>query len=243
MTAPAPHPADNGGSITVALVDDEALVRAGLRALINAEDDLRVVAEADDGTGVLDLARRTRPHIVLMDVRMPRLDGIQATTTLMSGLDTPPKIIVVTTFENDDYVYGALRAGASGFLLKRSRPEDILAAVRLVASGDSLLFPAAIRALAATHAQPATPAAGRIPALTEREADTLRLMARGRSNAEIAAELFVGVQTIKTHVSNILSKLQVRDRTQAVIAAYDSGLIRPGGVNGDGAPPVGGAAP
>ncbi|WP_415840318.1 response regulator transcription factor, partial [Nocardiopsis gilva] len=156
MTAPAPHPADNGGSITVALVDDEALVRAGLRALINAEDDLRVVAEADDGTGVLDLARRTRPHIVLMDVRMPRLDGIQATTTLMSGLDTPPKIIVVTTFENDDYVYGALRAGASGFLLKRSRPEDILAAVRLVASGDSLLFPAAIRALAATHAQPAT---------------------------------------------------------------------------------------
>ncbi|GAA1996873.1 response regulator transcription factor [Nocardiopsis rhodophaea] len=229
MTPPQPCPDANDGPVTVALVDDEALVRAGLRALINAEDDLRVVAEADDGTGVLDLARRTRPHIVLMDVRMPRLDGIQATATLVSSLDTPPKTIVVTTFENDDYVYGALRAGASGFLLKRSRPEDILAAIRLVASGDALLFPAAIRALAATHAQPATPAAARITALTEREADTLRLMARGLSNAEIAAELFVGLQTIKTHVSNILSKLQVRDRTQAVIAAYDSGLIRPGG--------------
>ncbi|MBB6171806.1 DNA-binding NarL/FixJ family response regulator [Nocardiopsis mwathae] len=225
MTAP-PHP--DPTPITVALIDDETLVRAGLRALIDAEADLRVVAEAEDGTGALDLARRTRPDIVLMDVRMPRMDGIQATTALLSALDTPPKIIVVTTFENDDYVYGALRAGASGFLLKRARPEDILTAVRLVARGDSLLFPAAIRSLAATHAHPATPASAQIPTLTDREADTLRLMARGLSNAEIAAELYLGVQTVKTHVSNILAKLGVRDRTQAVIAAYDSGLIRPG---------------
>ncbi|GAA3741331.1 DNA-binding NarL/FixJ family response regulator [Spinactinospora alkalitolerans] len=212
----------------VALVDDEALVRAGLRAIIDAETDLEVVAEAGDGAGVLDIARRTRPDVVLMDVRMPRLDGIQATRALVESLDDPPRIIVVTTFENDDYVYGALRAGAAGFLLKRSRPEDILAAVRLVAAGDSLLFPAAIRGLAATHAHPATPAARRVASLTEREAQTLRLMARGLSNAEIAAELFVGVQTVKTHVSNILAKLGVRDRTQAVVAAYDSGLVAPG---------------
>ncbi|MFC4562275.1 response regulator [Nocardiopsis mangrovi] len=214
---------------TVALVDDEDLIRAGLRALLGAEPDLDVVAEAGDGAGVVDLVRRHRPDVVLMDVRMPRLDGIQATRNLLAALDDPPKIIVVTTFENDDHVYGALRAGAAGFLLKRSRPEDIIGAIRLVAGGDSLLFPAAIRGLAAAHAAPATPAAHAIATLTEREADTLAHMARGLSNAEIAAEMFVGVQTVKTHVSGILAKLGVRDRTQAVIAAYDSGLIRPGG--------------
>ena len=213
---------------TVALVDDEALIRAGLRALIDAEEDLHVVAEAGDGADVVDMARRHRPRIVLMDVRMPRLDGIQATRLLLEALDDPPTVIVVTTFENDDYVYGALRAGASGFLLKRSRPDDILAAIRLVARSDCLLFPTAIRDLAAAHAAPTTPAARAIATLTQREAHTLRLLARGHSNAEIADQMIVGVQTVTTHVSNLLTKLGVRDRTQAVIAAYDSGLIRPG---------------
>ena len=213
--------------ISVALVDDEALVRAGLTALIRAEPDMEVAGEADDGDAALDLVRRTRPDVVLMDVRMPRLDGIQATSELVRW-DRPPKVLVVTTFENDDYVYGALRAGAAGFLLKRSRPEDILAAVRVVHGGDSLLFPEAIRSLAAVHADGAGPAARAVAGLTEREADTLKRMARGLSNAEIAAEAFVGVETVKTHVSNILAKLGVRDRTQAVIAAYDSGLVRAG---------------
>ncbi|MBV2363141.1 response regulator [Streptomonospora nanhaiensis] len=214
--------------IRVALVDDEDLIRAGLRALIAAEPDLEVVAEEADGAGVVDMARRHRPDVVLMDVRMPGLDGIEATRALLRRLDDPPTVVVLTTFENDDYVYGALRAGASGFLLKRSRPEDILDAVRLVARGDSVLFPAAIRRLAAALAPEPGPQAGRIQTLTEREAATLRLMARGMSNAEIAAALVVGVETVKTHVSNILAKLGVRDRTQAVVAAYDCGLIRPG---------------
>lgn len=214
--------------ITVALVDDEELVRAGLRALIDAEPDLSVAAEEADGAGVVDMARRHRPDVVLMDVRMPLLDGIEATRALQRSLDAPPAVLVLTTFENDDYVYGALRAGARGFLLKRSRPEEILDALRLVVRGDSLLFPAAIRRLAAAAEAADTPAARAVAALTEREAATLRLVARGMSNAEIASELFVGVETVKTHVSAILAKLAVRDRTQAVVAAYDAGLIRPG---------------
>ncbi|MUL40635.1 response regulator transcription factor [Streptomonospora sp. PA3] len=214
--------------ITVALVDDEELIRAGLRALIDAEEDLSVVAEEADGTGVVDMVRRHRPDVVLMDVRMPRLDGIEATRALERSLDRGPAVMVLTTFENDDYVYGALRAGARGFLLKRSRPEQILDALRLVVRGDSLLFPGAIRRLAAAAGAADTPAARAVAALTDREAATLRLVARGMSNAEIAAELFVGVETVKTHVSSVLAKLSVRDRTQAVVAAYDSGLIRPG---------------
>ncbi|RNL80596.1 response regulator [Halostreptopolyspora alba] len=214
--------------IAVALVDDEALVRAGLSALVAAEEDMRVVGEADDGADVLDLVRRTRPDIVLMDVRMPGMDGIEAISVLIRALEHPPKTIVVTTFENDDYVYGALRAGASGFLLKRNRPEEITAAIRLVHSGDSLLFPTAIRSLAATNPRLDTPAARAVGSLTEREANILTLMARGLSNAEIAAELFVSGETVKTHVSNILAKLRARDRTQAVVAAYDSGLVRAG---------------
>ncbi|GAA1766684.1 MULTISPECIES: response regulator transcription factor [Streptomonospora] len=214
--------------ITVALVDDEDLIRAGLRALIESEPDLSVVAEEADGTGVVDMARRHRPDVVLMDVRMPRLDGIEATRALERSLDAAPAVVVLTTFENDDYVYGALRAGARGFLLKRSRPEQILDALRTVVRGDSLLFPAAVRRLAAAAGAVDTPAARAVASLTEREATTLRLLARGMSNAEIAAELFVGVETVKTHVSGILAKLSVRDRTQAVVAAYDSGLIRVG---------------
>ena len=213
--------------IRVALVDDEALIRGGLAALVGAEEDMAVVAEADDGVGAVDLVRRTRPDVVLMDVRMPRVDGVQATADLVGTLDRPPKVVVVTTFDSDDHVYGALRAGASGFLLKRSRPEEILAAIRVVHGGDSLLFPAAIRGLAAAHASGGSAAARAVANLTGREADTLTRMARGLSNAEIAAESYVGVETVKTHVSNILAKLAVRDRTQAVIAAYDSGLVAP----------------
>ncbi|WP_461001328.1 response regulator [Streptomonospora sediminis] len=214
--------------ISVALVDDEDLIRAGLRALLDSEPDLCVAAEEADGAGVVDMVRRHRPDVVLMDVRMPRLDGIEATRALVRGLDAAPAVVVLTTFENDDYVYGALRAGARGFLLKRSRPEQILDAVRLVVGGDSLLFPGAIRRLAASAGAADTPAARAVGALTGREAETLRLVARGMSNAEAAAELFVGVETVKSHVSSILAKLGVRDRTQAVVAAYDSGLIRPG---------------
>ncbi|POM24210.1 Transcriptional regulatory protein LiaR [Actinomadura rubteroloni] len=213
-------------TISVLLVDDERLIRAGLAAIIGAEPDLTVAGEADDGAEVLDAVRRLRPDVVLMDVRMPRLDGIEATRRILAAVPDPPKIIVVTTFENDEYVYDALKAGADGFLLKRARPDEILQAVRMVAGGDTLLFPAAIRALAAAHA-PRADAADWHARLTEREADVLRLMARGRSNAEIAAELFVSPQTVKTHVGNLLAKLQARDRTQAVILAYETGFVVP----------------
>lgn len=215
--------------ITVALVDDEPLVRAGLRALIDAEEGMGVVGETDDGSGVLDVVRRTQPDLVLMDIRMPNMDGIQATRLLLEGLSTPPRIIVVTTFENDDYVYGALRAGASGFLLKRSRPEDILTAIRIVHLGESVLFPAAIRSLAESSPSATTTASRAVASLTDRESATLRLVARGLSNSEIAGEQIVSPETVKTHVSNVLAKLGARDRTQAVIAAYDAGLVRPGG--------------
>ncbi|MEW2358756.1 response regulator transcription factor [Spirillospora sp. NPDC029432] len=216
-------------TIGVLLVDDERLIRAGLAAIIDAEPDLTVVGEAGDGAEVPGQVSRLRPDVVLMDVRMPKLDGIQATRHLLESSAAPPKIIVVTTFENDEYVYDALKAGAHGFLLKRTRPEDILQAIRMVVHGDTLLFPAAIRALAAEHRGAGEPPRGARwhDRLTEREGDVLRLMARGHSNAEIAAELFVSPQTVKTHVGNVLAKLQARDRTQAVIFAYETGYISP----------------
>ena len=213
-------------TIDVLLVDDEELVRMGLRAVIDAQPDLRVVGEASDGVDVAALVARLRPDVVLMDVRMPAIDGIQATRLLRAHADAP-RVLVVTTFENDEYVYAALRAGASGFLLKRARPAQVVDAVRTVAQGDSLLFPAAIRRLATAYGG----GAERLPGvrLTARELDVLRLMAAGRSNAEIAAELVVGVETVKTHVGNVLTKLGARDRTQAVIAAYESGFVTPSG--------------
>jgi DNA-binding NarL/FixJ family response regulator len=212
-------------NLSVVVVDDEPLIRSGLRAIINAEEDLTVVGEAGDGAEVLPLVRRTGADVVLMDVRMPAVDGIQATRLLLDSLDPAPRVLVVTTFENDDYVYDALRAGASGFLLKRTPPDDIIAAIRTVAKSESLLFPEAIRALALAHA--GAPAASGLDRyqLTEREQEVLRLMARGLSNAEIAAELILGLQTVKTHVANVLSKLNARDRTQAVIRAYESGFV------------------
>ncbi|WP_410654940.1 response regulator [Amycolatopsis sp. lyj-112] len=216
-------------SVGVLLVDDEQLIRAGLRAIVASEPDLEVVGEAADGAEVPGLVSRFRPDVVLMDVRMPSVDGIRATAHLMSTMDTPPKVIVVTTFENDDYVYDALLAGASGFLLKRARPEEIVAAIRTVASGESLLFPAAIRRLAAQQAKRGPQEGLAEAGLTEREREVLRLMAGGLSNVEIAGELYLGVQTVKTHVGNVLSKLGARDRTQAVIKAYDTGFVTPAG--------------
>jgi DNA-binding NarL/FixJ family response regulator len=207
---------------TVLVVDDDALVRVGLRTILDAEPDLDVVGEAADAASALAMVGRHQPDVVLMDVRMPGVDGLRATELLLSRSPSPPQVLVITTFDNDDYIYAALRVGASGFLLKRASPDQLVDAVRVVARGDSLLFPAAIRRLA-TAREPARCA----PAvrLTGRELDVLRRMAAGLSNAEIAAELRIGIETVKTHVGNVLTKLGVRDRTQAVIAAYEAGLV------------------
>ncbi|WP_443059062.1 response regulator transcription factor [Streptomyces sp. NBC_00388] len=214
----------------VVLADDERMVRTALRVIIDAEPGLTVVGEAATGAEALSAVRELRPDVVLMDVRMPQTDGIRATEQILATMDEPPRIVVVTTFENDSSVYDALRAGASGFLLKRAAPDELIQAVRLVASGDSLLFPAAVRALAAEHgrrerAAAPPPWAAR---LTGREAAVLRLMATGLTNAAIAARLGIGAATVKSHVAAVLAKTGARDRTQAVIAAYESGFVRPG---------------
>jgi DNA-binding NarL/FixJ family response regulator len=214
--------------ISVLLVDDEELVRAGMSAILGNAPGITVAGEASDGCEVVPLVRRLRPDVVVMDVRMPTVDGITATRDLMAAVADPPRVLVITTFERDDYVYEALREGASGFLLKRSRPAEIVQAVRTVATGDSVLFPAAIRSLVQGRQtrEPGDALAG--AQLTEREAEVLRLMARGMSNAEIAERLFLGVQTVKTHVSGTLAKLGARDRTQAVVLAYESGFVGAG---------------
>lgn len=209
-------------TIRVLLVDDEPLVRSGLRAVLSTAEGIEVVGEAGDGSEVPAAVSRLRPTIVLMDVRMPQIDGISATQRLMAAPE-PPKVLVVTTFENDEYVYDALKVGASGFLLKRAQPGEIVQAVRTIAASDSLLFPAAVRALVRTYGR--TRESGTEQRLSDREQDVLRLMARGMTNAEIARELFVTIETVKTHVSAVLTKLDVRDRTQAVIHAYESGFI------------------
>lgn len=221
-------------TIRVVIADDERLVRMGLRVVIDAEPDLSVIGEASDGAEVVPLVRQLRPDVVLMDVRMPGIDGIRATEQLVGGMDRPPRILVVTTFEHDDHVYDALRAGASGFLLKRARAEEMVQAVRLVARGDSLLFPAAVRDLALRHGptdgrrRAGAPDRGPVGRLTEREQQVLRLMATGLNNGEIARELVVSQETVKTHVGSVLGKLGARDRTQAVITAYESGFVLPG---------------
>lgn len=216
-------------AIRVVLADDERMVRTALRVILDAEPDLTVVGEAATGAEAVSVVRAVLPDVVLMDVRMPQIDGIRATEQILGtpGLDPVPRVVVVTTFENDSYVYDALRVGASGFLLKRAAAEDLVQAVRLVARSDSLLYPAALRGLAAEYARkrPAPPRwASR---LTEREAAVLRLMATGLTNAEIADRLGVGPATVKSHVASVLAKTGVRDRTQAVIAAYESGFISP----------------
>ncbi|MGW6915719.1 response regulator [Kitasatospora sp. NPDC054939] len=219
-----------GEAIRVVVADDERLVRMGLRVVIDAEPDLTVVGEAADGAEVVPLVRELRPDVVLMDVRMPGIDGIRATEQLIGGMAEPPRILVVTTFEHDDHVYDALRAGAAGFLLKRARAEEMVQAVRLVARGDSLLFPAAVRDLALRQPPVRRPASdgGPIRRLTDREGQVLRLMAAGLSNGEIAERLVVSQETVKTHVGSVLAKLGARDRTQAVIVAYESGFVLPG---------------
>jgi DNA-binding NarL/FixJ family response regulator len=219
--------ADSG--VGVLIVDDEELVRVGLRAIIDAQPDLTVLGEGADGAEVPALVARLRPDVVLMDLRMPAIDGLQATRHLVETSARPPSVLVITTFDNDEYVYQALRAGASGFLLKRARPNEITQAIRVVARGESLLFPEALRRLVATHGARRTGDRLASHRLTPREAEVLRLMCAGLSNGEIAGQLVVGDETVKTHVGNVLGKLNARDRTQAVIAAYESGFVTPAG--------------
>ena len=212
--------------IRIVLADDERMVRTALRAILSAEPGLTVVGEAANGAEAVSVTREMRPDVVLMDVRMPEMDGIRATERILATLAEPPRIVVVTTFENDSYVYDALRAGAAGFLLKRADADTLVQSVRLVARSDTLLFPSAVRALAETHARehPAKPPW--LARLTDREGEVLRLMAAGLTNAEIARRLGVGPATVKTHVAAVLAKTGARDRTQAVIIAYEAGITR-----------------
>jgi DNA-binding NarL/FixJ family response regulator len=217
--------------IRVLLADDQALVRGGFRSILGGQPDLEVVGEAADGVEAVEQVARTRPDVVVMDVRMPRLDGIAATRRLLAGSRTTTRVLVLTTFDDDEYVYNALRAGASGFLLKTAPPRELAGAIRTVAAGDALLAPEITRRMIADYVrrprpQPGTPPA--LSALTPRELDVVALIAKGRSNAEIAAGLFLGEATVKTHVTRILAKLALRDRVQVVVLAYESGLVRPG---------------
>jgi DNA-binding NarL/FixJ family response regulator len=213
--------------IRVLVVDDQPLVRSGFRMVIEERPDLELVGEATDGVQALELARELEPDVILMDVRMPNLDGVEATRRLVEA-GTPARILVLTTFDLDEYVYAAIRAGASGFLLKDVEPADLVDAIRVVAAGNSLFGPAATERLVARFAQqPAPDAARSLDELTDREKEILALLATGLSNAELAERLFLSETTVKTHVSSILRKLRVRDRVQAVIAAYDAGLVSP----------------
>ena len=221
-------------SIDLLIVDDQPLLRAGFRMILEAEADLRVVGEAVDGRSAVEAARRLRPDVVLMDIRMPVMDGVEATRLLAGpGVDDPIRVLVLTTFDLDEYIVEALRNGASGFLLKDVPPDDLVDAIRIIADGGALLAPAVTRRLldAFAHRLPrATADAASTANLTERELEVLRLIAAGMSNAEIAAKLVVGETTVKTHVSRVLMKLDLRDRVQAVVFAYESGIVQPGNV-------------
>jgi len=216
--------------IRVVIVDDQALVRTGMRMVVDSQDDLRVVGEAGDGVEALELLRATTADIVLMDVRMPRLDGVEATRQLLTRAHAP-RVIVLTTFDLDEHAFAALQAGASGFLLKDAPAEDLLAAIRTVHAGDAVLAPSATRRLL-DHVASQLPTGmvqpDRFARLTEREREVLLEVARGASNAEIASRLFLSEATIKTHVGRMLTKLGLRDRVQPVVLAYESGLVRPG---------------
>jgi DNA-binding NarL/FixJ family response regulator len=215
--------------IRVLIADDQALMRGGFRMILDAQDDIEVVGEAIDGRDAVEQYRRSSPDVVVMDVRMPAMDGIEATRRLTAA-EPPARVLILTTFDLDEYVYEALRAGASGFLLKDRPPEELVAAVRVVAAGEALIAPSVTRRLIEEFAR--RPAVPRQPEgladLTDRERDVLALMARGRSNAEIAGDLFVAETTVKTHVGHVLAKLGLRDRAQAVVVAYESGLVHPG---------------
>jgi DNA-binding NarL/FixJ family response regulator len=226
-----PAPPAGGMTIRVVVADDQGMVRSGFSVLLNAQPDIEVIGEAVNGQEAVARAAELRPDVILMDVRMPVLDGLHATREI-TAMPDPPKILVLTTFDLDDYVYEALRAGASGFLLKDASATELAHAVRLVAAGDALLAPGVTRRLIAEFARmgaPRAPTRKQIDGLTERESEVLALVARGMSNAEIASHLVVAEQTVKTHVGRILMKLGLRDRTQAVVLAYESGLVHPGG--------------
>ncbi len=216
-----------GRVIRLVTADDQALIRSSLRSILDREDDLEVVAEAVDGAEAVEWTRRLSPDVVLMDIRMPGMDGVAATRAIMS-LPDPPKVLILTTFDLDEYIHACLRAGASGFLLKDTDPAGIVAAVRATDAGDAVLSAALTQRLVTAYVQAPAPGVNLPAALTERESEVLRAIARGLSNAEVARELHLGETTVKTHVTSILGKFGVRDRLQAVILAYESGLVRPG---------------
>ena len=218
-------------SIKVAVVDDQALVRSGFAVMLGLQADIDVVAEAGDGAAAIEIARTHRPDVILMDIRMPEMDGIAATKAIVDSADWPVKVLILTTFDPDEYVYKALQAGASGFVLKDISPEDLVAAVRTVADGGALLAPSVTRRLISRFAAPPSLDASvvsRLDRLTSREREVLMAVAAGSSNIEIAEDLFVGAATVKSHVSSLLTKLGLTNRAQAVAFAYESGLIKPG---------------
>jgi DNA-binding NarL/FixJ family response regulator len=215
-------------TVRVLLADDQELVRAGFRMILETQADIEVVGDAGDGVEAVAATRRLQPDVVLMDIRMPNVDGLQATKQIMAAR-SGSRVLVLTTFDLDEYVYQALTAGASGFLLKSAPPEQLIGAVRVVAAGDALLAPSTTRRVIEQFARlPPPGGTDAVAGLTDREQEVLRLVARGLSNAEIAAELFVSDATVKSHVAHLLAKLQLRDRVQAVVLAYESGLVRPG---------------
>ncbi len=216
--------------IRVLIADDQALVRGGFRLILEAQKDIEIVGEAADGREALALAKQLEPDVILMDIRMPELDGLEATRRLIAG-GGGPRVLMLTTFGEDEYVYDAMKAGASGFLLKDIRPEQLAEAVRVSAAGDALLAPAITRRLIEEFVRRPAPGAASSPELsrlTERELEVLKLVARGLSNAEIASELFLSEATVKTHITHLLTKLDLRDRVQAVVLAYESGLVQAG---------------
>jgi DNA-binding NarL/FixJ family response regulator len=217
--------------IRVLLADDQALVRGGFHSILQGQDDIDVVGEASDGVEAIDLANTYDPDVILMDIRMPRLDGIEATRRLLTGGRVRSRVLILTTFDHDEYVYEALRSGASGFLLKSAPPRELAGAIRTVAAGEALLAPEITRRMIEEYVRRPRPGAGPPPGLqtlTPRELEVLGLIAQGRSNAEIGGVLFLGEPTVKTHVTRILSKLHLRDRVQAVVFAYECGLVQPG---------------
>ncbi len=218
-------------TIRIAVVDDQALVRGGFAMVLNNESDIEVVAEAGDGREAIDMAHAHKPDVIVMDIRMPNFNGLEATTRILEEANWPVRILIVTTFDPDEYIYEALRAGASGFLLKDTRPEDLVAAVRIIADGGALLAPSITRRLIGRFAEQHSvdsELSQSLQQLTEREKEVLSAVAKGLSNQEIAELLCIGSATVKTHVSNVLSKIGVRDRAQAVVFAYESGLVAAG---------------